>query len=96
MHRNQMTVRSQINALFLITLSPSLVTRPHPQKEGKGSGDFRQFSWFGWLWVHMPTWVHLNKVIWGPQPMAKTELMWMGMWKWSFIHRFDEKWSSEP
>ena len=39
----------------------SLVPRPHPQKEGKGSGDFWQFSWFGRLWARVPTQVHMNK-----------------------------------
>ena len=46
-------------------VSASLVPRSHPQKEEKGSGDFGQFSWFGRLWAHVPTRVHLNKArIW--------------------------------
>ena len=46
--------------------SVELVSSPDPTlKEGKGSGDFGIFSWFGRLWAHMLTQLPLRKAqIW--------------------------------
>ena len=40
----------------------NLVSSPDPTlEEGKGSGDFGLFAWFGRLWGRTPTRVPLNK-----------------------------------
>jgi hypothetical protein len=39
----------------------SLVPRPHPQNEGKGSDDFGPIAWFAQLWARTLIRVLLNK-----------------------------------
>jgi hypothetical protein len=43
------TYRLHLYNLVKVAIRTSLVPRPHPQKEGKGSGDFGPIAWFGRL-----------------------------------------------
>ena len=70
---------------YRLTFDVSLVPRSHPQKEGKGSGDFGPFSWFGQLWARAHGALEQSSNLIGQYGCVGDSNLYSGQWP-CYIH----------